>query len=241
MANAVADLSGVTVQNGATICWPPSGSSVNGLALAEGANVVFPQRGASAASGALPSGYADAVFALDNSGGAFALGATVVTSDDADFLACVVASLNAGTTVPEGLVAAVSGNAVRLVTPHSHTFTSDGELDIGDASGWNMADFAGKAVFVSGASTVALISPSSPTFSRITLSDGATLKVTGADIELPPITLLTPSTLLVPDGASAAMTNGFSAMGDASGLPVVKVETNGVLTVAWIIRHRARS
>ena len=232
LANAVTDLSGVTVQGGASIYWPPSGSSINGLALAENANVMFSQTSASAASGALPSSYTNAVFALDNSGSAFALGSTVVTSDDADFLAHVVASLNAGTTIPEGLIAAVSGNAVRLITPPSHTFTCDGELDIGTASGWNMPDYAGTNVFVSGASTVALITPSSPAFRSITLSDGATLKVSGTNVELPPITMFTPSTLLVPGGSSAVMTNGFSGAGDASGLPVVKVETNGVLTVA---------
>ena len=232
LANAVTDLSGVTVQGGASICWPPSGSNMNGLALAEGANMVFSQTGGSAASGTLPSCYTNAVFALDNSGNAFALGSTVVTSEDVDFLAHVVASLNSGTTVPEGLIAAVSGNAVRLITPPSHTFTCDGELDIGTASGWNLPDYVGTNVFVSGASTVALITPSSPTFRSITLSDGATLKISGANVELPQITLLTPSTLLVPGGASAVMTNGFSGAGDASGLPVVKVETNGVLTVA---------
>ena len=232
LVNAVPDLSGVTVHSGASIYWPPSGSIINGLALAEGANVVFSQTGASAASGTLPSSYTNAVFALDNSGNAFALGSTVVTSDDADFLEHVVDSLNAGTTVPEGLIAAVSGNAVRLITPPAHTFTCDGELDIGTASGWNMPGYAGTNVFVSGASTVALITPSSPAFRSITLSDGATLKVSGTDIELPQITMFTPSTLLVTGGSSAVMTNGFSGAGDASGLPVVKVETNGVLTVA---------
>ena len=232
LVNAVSDLSGVTVQGDASIYWPPSGSSINGLALAEGANVVFSQTGASAASGTLPSSYTNAVFALDNSGHAFALGSTVVTSDDVDFLAHVVASLNAGATVPEGLIAAVSGNSVRLITPPSHTFTCDGELDIGTASGWNMPGYAGTNVFVSGASTVALITPSSPAFRSITLSDGATLKVSGTNVDLPPITMFTPSTLLVPGGSSAVMTNGFSGAGDASGLPVVKVETNGVLTVA---------
>lgn len=229
-AAAVSGLSGVTIQNGATLCWPPSGSAVTGLALVEGANVVFATTGNVA--DATPTGHAGAVFALDNSGGSFAFGSTVVTSDDADFLDHVVTSLNAGTTVPEGLVAAVSGQAVKLITPPSHTFTSDGELDLSEASGWNMPDYVGTNVFVSGSATVALITPATPAFKSITLSDGATLKVSGMDVELPPITMLTPSTLLVPGGSGAVMTNGLLAAGDASGLPVVKVETNGVLTVA---------
>ncbi|MBR3221233.1 MAG: hypothetical protein IKF72_03295 [Kiritimatiellae bacterium] len=210
LTNSVADLSGVSLSSGTT------------LEFAQAGNV----------AAVAPTGYASAVFALDNSGGAFTDGANVISSNDADFLAAVATSLNAGGTVPAGLAAIVSGGAVKVMTPPSHTFTSDGELDLGDASGWNMPGYVGTNVFVSGASTVALISPATPAFDSITLSDGATLKVSGDGIELPKITLLTPSTLLVPGGSSAVMTNGFTAAGDVSGLPVVKVETNGVLTVA---------
>ena len=228
--NAVSGLAGVTVQDGGALLWPPDGSDFAGLALAEGAKIVFDRTGATATS--VPEDYPNAVFALDNSGNAFALGSTVVASANAAFLAHVAESLNGGTTLPNGLAAAVSGAAVRLVTPLSHVFSSEGELDIGTASGWSAADYEGKDVLVSGASTVALITPDSPAFSSITLSDGATLKVSGADVELPPVTLITPSTLLVPNGSSAVMTNGFASAGDVGGLPIVQVETNGVLTVA---------
>ena len=211
-------------------------SSLAGVTLESGATLEFAQTGNAAA--AAPAGFAGAAFALDNSEGVFAVGSTVVTSDDADFLAAVAASLNAGSTLPEGSFASVSAGAVRLITPPSaYTFSCKGELDLGDSSGWNAPGYEGQDVFVSGPETIALISPSTPEFNSITLTDGATLKVAGTDIALPPISQMTPSALLVPGGSSAMLTEFVSA-GDASALPILEVETNGVLTVARGMKFR---
>ena len=197
------------------------------ISLSSGASIRFCRTGN--VIGTAPANYAAASFSLETAN--FTEPCVVLTSSDADFLAHVAARIAA--TVPEGLAAQVADGRLSLVTSSGDIFTSSGELDLGDPSGWNSASVpSGNDIVVSGPDTVALVTGTTPAFGSITLENGATLKVTGADIDLPPVSLSYPSKLLVADGATAYITNGLVGGGDASGLPVFEIATNATVTAA---------
>ena len=197
------------------------------ISLSPGASIRFCRTGN--VIGTAPANYAAASFSLETAN--FTEPCVVLTSSDADFLAHVAAQIAA--TVPEGLAAQVADGRLSLVTSSGDIFTSSGELDLGDPSGWNSASVpSGNDIVVSGPDTVALVTGTTPAFGSITLENGATLKVTGANIDLPPVSLSYPSKLFVAGGATAYITNGLAGGGDASGLPVFEIATNATVTAA---------
>ncbi len=204
LSNAVNGLSGVTVQNGATIMCPSFGSVVDGLVFNDGAN-----------------------FAVDAV--AYPVGSVIAQSSNETLLEKICASVDGG--LPEGLKAIVKNGQVTIVDDDGNIFEVEGEADLSSA-GWNVGSVPiGEAVKVSGASTVGIVSSSTPMFESITVQGGATLKIADSGLALPPLTLAYPARLLLPSGVSLALTNGLLCVGDENGLPVLEVATNAVCTV----------
>jgi hypothetical protein len=180
---------------------------------------------------AAPAGYTNITFELDNTSGEFAAGVTVLASGNNAFLQHVADQIQS--SLPTGTATKIENGALRLVSDSGVLFESDGELDLGDSAGWGGAvPGPDKDVFISGASTVALIGPSTPSFKSITVNSGATLKINRTDADLPPLSIVYPAKLLVAADMNAYMTNGIAAVGGASGLPVIEIATNGTLTVS---------
>ena len=204
LANAVNGLSGVTVQSGATILCSTFGSVVDGLVFDDGAG-----------------------FAVDSA--AYPVGSVIAESSDATLLEKIRAAVAAA--LPDGVKAVVSNGQVTIMDDDGNIFEAEGEADL-SSSGWNVGHVpAGEAVKVSGASTIGVVSATTPTFESITVQGGATLKIADSNLALPPVTLAYPARLLLPSGVSLALTNGLTCVGDENGLPVLEVATNAVCTV----------
>ena len=198
-----------------------------GVTLAPGTAVVF---GAQDNVLAAPDDWTGMSFGVV--GEAFPAGAVVMTSEDADFMAYVADAVNASGTVAADFKAQVKDGAVRIV-PDQDVFECEGELDLGDPSGWGgKVPAAGGKVYVNGSKTVALVSSSSPVFGRIIVAGGATLKVVSTEIALPPVTLSYDAKLLVPGGVTADLSAGLAAEADETHLPVFEIATNGIVNVA---------
>ena len=184
-----------------------------------------------------PANYSSLDFAIDVTSSAIQSGRTIFSSSDADFLAYVKSHVTAH--LPLGYRIRQNGTELVLVqVPAVPTFESEGELDLSNAAGWGGAlPATGVDVAVSGPDTVAIVS-ATPAYSSITIYDGATVKVTGTDIDLPAVTLACPSKLLVAGGATAYITNGVTGGGDEFGLPVFEIATNATVTAARSTRFK---
>ena len=206
LAAATADLTGITIANGTRIEFAAPNNNF-----------------------AAPANYATLDFAVDVTSDAMQSGRTIFTSSDATFFAhvksCVEAHLPAGYGVRQD-----GTSLILLKASSTPVFESNGELDLTNAAGWGgEAPASGADVTVSGPNTVALVS-ATPAYNSITVSDGATVKVTGTEIDLPAITLAHPSRLLIAGGATAYLTHGLTGGGDKFGLPVFEIATNAVVT-----------
>ena len=206
LAATTADLTGITIANGTRIEFAAPNNNF-----------------------AAPANYATLDFAVDVTSDAMQSGRTIFTSSDATFFAhvksCVEAHLPAGYGVRQD-----GTSLILLQASSTPVFETNGELDLTNATGWGgVAPASGADVTVSGPNTVALVS-ATPAYNSITISDGATVKVTGSDIDLPAITLAYPSRLLIAEGATTYLTNGLTGGGDEFGLPVFEIATNAVVT-----------
>lgn len=208
--------------------------SLSGITLAAGVCIEFaaPNNDFPA-----PANYSSLDFAIDVTSSAIQSGRTIFSSSDADFLAYVKSHVTAH--LPLGY--RIRQNSTELVlvqVPAVPTFEAEGELDLSNAAGWGGAlPATGVDVAVSGPDTVAIVS-ATPAYSSITIYDGATVKVTGTDIDLPAVTLACPSKLLVAGGATAYITNGVTGGGDEFGLPVFEIATNASVTAARSTRFK---
>lgn len=193
-----------------------------------GVTVEFGVPGSAAPSGI--SGYAAASFAVTP--GAFKVGDVVVSSENADFLTHVCAQL--ADQAPEGARAAVSGGAVRFVVNVGHIFEASGERSLDDPTCWNDGEVpAGADVHLSGAETIGVIDASTTAFKSISIEDGATLKVVGSGVALPPVSLTRTGRLLVAEDAAFSIgVDTVTFGGDEAGLPVFEIASNAVCTVA---------
>ena len=212
---------------GGTVVFGNSVSSLSDFTFASGTTVVFGAPGNVAATSI--AGYSNVVFAVED--GRFQAGDIVLSSADADLLAHVYGQVRL--QAPEGTRAVVSGGAVRFAVDTGNIFTSSGESDLGTSGCWNVSPVPeGEAVSVSGVDTVGVLSPQSPTFSSISVVDGATLKITGSWDSLPPINLAKSGRLLIAGNANVPLgLDTISYGGDATGLPVFEIATNAVCTV----------
>ena len=212
---------------GGTVVFGNSVSSLSDFTFASGTTVVFGAPG-NAASTTVP-GYANVEFAVAD--GVFQVGDIVLSSADAGLLAHVCDQVKS--QAPEGARAVVSGGAVRFAVNAGAIFESDGEADLGTAACWNVSPVPeGEAVSVSGVDTVGVLSPQSPTFSSISVVDGATLKITGNWDSLPSINLAKSGRLLIAGNANVALgLDTISCGGDATGLPIFEIATNAVCMV----------
>ena len=216
----------MTVQGGKVVFEQPV-SSLSAFSFAAGTAVSFGAPGNVAST--TITGYSGLEFSVE--AGAFQVGDIVLSSADAGLLAYVREQIES--QAPEGTRAVVSGGAVRFAVNTGAIFTSQGEFDLGTAGCWNVSPVpAGEDVSVSGAETVGVLSPSSPTFTSISVVDGATLKITGVWNSLPSINLAKSGRLLISENANVALGLGtVSCAGDASGLPVFEIATNAVCMV----------
>ena len=219
-----ANLPSAVVANAGRVEFPALAGDES-LTFADGVTVVF---GAVGNRMAAPANFAALGFALDPA--KFAAGATVLASDDGAFLAAVAEKLAA--TAPAGTRATVKDGALVLEPTGDNVFAADGTFNLNEAAKWGgKAVPAGEDVIVYGDKTVALIDNATPKFKSIKVVGGAKLAVDHGTVEFPPVEVAYPSELSVKGGTLAILTNGFVTVGDANGLPVLSVETNGELRV----------
>ena len=201
-------------------------ASSSGLSFASGTVFEF---GATGNSLEPFSGYANATFAL--APGVFGIGSEVLSSSDATFLAYVASSIE--DTLPADTEAVVSGGVLRIAAKSVAEFSYNGVAALSDAAAWGGTVPAGEDIYVTGASTVARIDSSTPAFSSITVTSGATLEIVGSGTVLPPINLSYPATIRFADGSTTTYSTigSLVCLGDANGLPVFEIATNAVVTV----------
>ena len=205
LANAVSELSGVTVQSGARILCSLFGSVVDGLTFNSGAH-----------------------FAVDTIN--YTKGSVMAQSTDATLLSAICDAVNADLAGNPDVAATVADGKVTIVES-GNVFESNGETDL-SASVWNVGDApVGEAVKVVGESTVGVVSSLTPAFESITVKGGATLKIVDSNVDLPPIVLQGKSKLLVAEGVTLDLTNALSCVATESLLPVVEFATNTVVNV----------
>ena len=200
--NAIASLSGVSFAAGTTIGFMAADNAVDSLPNA-----------------------ASMGFALDDS---FPGGVVVESADSA-----LLETISAGLQLPAAFSEyrkVVSGGKLRLISPSDNTFSSDGEVDLGNAANWSGWLPTGGEAHLVGDTTVGLISSATPAFSSITVSDGATLKVS-ADTALPLITLVRDAKIVVAGGVWASLSNGLACTAIETALPVFEIATNATLAV----------
>ena len=172
-----------------------------------------------------PSNFRNIRFSVDCTG--FIPGSLILSSKDAEFLEHVCDQVK--DLAPSGMLMEIVNGAIRLRSDKAFVF--DGEKDLSDADAWGGTVPVGGAALVSGESTVALITSSTPAFSSITLEGGATLKVVGSGIAIPKVTLTYPSRLLIPEGTACTLSvDALESKGDASGLPVFEIASGATVT-----------
>jgi hypothetical protein len=154
-------------------------------------------------------------------------GVTLVRSSDVSLLETIAAKIS----LPSGVKTLVKDGSLRLATDAADSFSSNGELDLSDPSGWRNATVpSGADVHVTGDSTVALIGPGSPQFRSVTVSDGAVLKVAPGTV-LPEIAMSYSGKILFVPGEESVFTNGFDASAAANSLPVIEIPTNAAVDI----------
>jgi hypothetical protein len=202
---------------------PTVPGTLSGVTFAAGATLEFCVSGFELES--LPNA-ADMNFRVDlNNLGA---GTTLVRSSDNALLETIAAKLDA--SLPEGLKTLIRDRSIRLAMDVPNSFSSNGELDLSEPSGWKGSSVPeGADVCVAGYSTVALIGPHSPSFRSITVTDGAVLKV-APGTELPNIKMLYSGKILFEAGAESIFTN-FTSSAAGNELPVIEVQTNAVVNL----------
>lgn len=175
--------------------------------------------------GALADGAAlSGTFAID--GTAFSVGDTIATTSDATLRAKIKSDLEAvGVNVVEN-GDTLSVGASELI------FNSTASGDLNADANWRNGAVppAGASVTISGEGVTADMSAAIPAWSSITVSGGATLRVSLAGAALPQILLSGDAALEI--AADAAMANGFSATPDDGGtLPRLTVAQGAALSV----------
>ena len=202
-------------------------TDLSSVSLADGVRVVF---GAPGNAFTAPANYTMLDFGINTN--AFGVGDVILASADAGFLNYVKGHIEAGCVLPPETKLEISGGNLALVADSANVFSGEGEFDLDDTERWSGGSVPeNEDIFISGASTIARMSSGGPTFRSITLTGGATLKISDG-VDLPPVNLSYPSTFSVAENASVVMTNGISSTGGATGLPVISVATNATLTVA---------
>ena len=174
------------------------------------------------------TGYGNVKFALAE--GVFGIGSVVLSSSDADFLEYIASSV--ADTLPPDTEAVVSDGALRIAAKSVAEFSPNGVASLSDAAAWGGAVPAGEDIYVTGAATVARMDSSTPAFSSITVTGGATLEVTGSGATLPPITISYPAKLrFAENSATTCSVWNVTGLGDATGLPVLEIATNAIVSV----------
>lgn len=114
-------------------------------------------------------------------------------------------------------------------------FVSTTITDLSNANGWanKQVPPAGSEVSIEGAGVVAIVSSEVPQFARITVKDGAELRVAlGTEETFPNVVLVGESKLTVSGKMNVSQTDSLmTSLGNAGEMPVIEVVANGVLTV----------
>jgi hypothetical protein len=161
--------------------------------------------------------------------GSLGAGVTLVTSADETLLATIASKI--AVSLPAGLKALVVDGALKLDIDNVNSFSSSGELSLGDASGWKGGSVpAGADVFVTGGSTVALLAPDTPEFKSVTVTGGAVLKVAPGTV-LPRIATEYSGKVLFEAGGESVFTNGYSSSAARNELPVIEIAEGAVVNV----------
>ena len=161
--------------------------------------------------------------------GVFETGDVILSCENEAVLSVALADLSAA-----GLAAEIVGSTL-VKAESSFRFISTTVTNLADPAGWadRAVPGAGAEVFIEGAGVTAVVSSTVPEFSKITVKDGAELKVAlEGEADFPCVALVGTGRLTV-SGRMTVPQTGFlsAALGGAGELPVVEVLADGVLTV----------
>ena len=208
---ARSDLSGVTfAANGITVRFDVPGCRLDGIANdSQLSRVTF-------------------VSGMDLSG--MASGATLFSSANETILAAMKSSLEG--SVPEGFSIRQRNDSLLLIDNSEIVFDASSYSDLASAEAWGGEVPVGQAITISGEGTVPF-SASSPVFSKITLTGGATLSITGGTDENPvtppPLAMSYAAKIVCGENSRVRLTNELECIATPVALPVFEVATNAVL------------
>ena len=179
-----------------------------------------------------PTSYEGMAFEVDES--VCTVGATLIISSDADFLAYAKGGL-AAAVAPFGFGVRIDGDSIKVTQESDYMFDATKSDDLSDPTAWKGGEVpVGQDVVIAGAGTVRY-NASAPAFASITVQDGATVSVEGGTaenpVEVPTMTLNYDARLLIAEDATARMTNEFTCVGDDQKLPVFEIATNATAIV----------
>ena len=209
--------------NEGSVFFTNSIGNLNGVTFAAGTTLGF--MAANNVISALPNA-ATMSFVVDE---IFPPGGVVVESADNSLLETISARLQLPASLSD-YAKVISGGKLRLMSISDNAFSSEGEVDIGTAANWSGWLPTGGEAHLVGDATVGVISSVTPAFASITVSDGATLKIT-ADADLPAITLVRDAKIVIAEGVWASLSNGLSCTAIETSLPVFEISTNATLAV----------
>ncbi len=221
----------LTVSSGAIAITSPGLDLSSGITFSSGTRIVFAADDYRLDSAPTGIGFENVSFEVDT--GTLFSGAAFFVSSDATLRATVRDSVVA--SLPTGYSVRESGDSLVLLESNGYIFDSSASSDLADASAWGGAlPPAGADVRLQGAGTVN-IGTDTTKFKSITLELGARLRTTGgteADpVDLPPITAIYDTALIIGANSYANLTNGFDSTAVAAHLPIFEVETNGIVFV----------
>ena len=165
---------------------------------------------------------------MDLSG--MASGATLFSSANETILAAMKASLESA--VPEGFSIRQRNDSLLLIDDSEIVFDASLHSDLSSAEAWGGEVPVGQAITISGEGTVPF-SASSPVFSKIILTGGATLAITGGTDESPvtppPLAMSYAAKVVCAENSRVRLTNELECIATPVALPVFEVATNAVL------------
>lgn len=220
-SNAIfADDTSLTVTGGTMIF---GGSAPAALTLSAGTKICFADSGISLTS---VSGAEDATFSVADS--VVVEGVKLVLSDDSELLTVIAGKLQ----LPTGWMAQVSNGAIILkrTSFDRPCFISVGEAKL-SADCWQGPTLTeNAAVYVSGDETIAILDHDAPTLSKITVRNGATLKIAEAIDVMPELEVSLDAKIVIPEGVTITLPP-IAGIATSTQLPVVEIATGAVVSV----------
>ena len=157
-------------------------------------------------------------------------GITLFSSANGTIRAAMKAAFE--TTVPDGLAISESGDSLVLVDSNEIVFDTSVSSDLSNAAAWGGTVPVGESVTIKGGGT-AVFNASSPTFAKITVTDGATLSIQGGTDESPvtppPLAMAYDAAIVCVENSRVKLTNEIESVATPVSLPVFTVETNAAL------------